>query len=122
MAKLNDLMRGKDLADYAANLPPDATFKVSVEAVDGAASLTPVQIAGVHEAIAEADGGDLLVNPPEIRGKNGWCDVDHGILNISQSRLRHKSSAASIGSLTIRNPELSFTPVFFLPHRPPRRW
>ena len=43
-------MRGKDLACYAANLPPDATFEVSVELVDDAATLTPEQIAGVEKA------------------------------------------------------------------------
>ena len=50
MQKLKEQMRGKDLAYYAANLPPDATFNVSVEVVDDAASLTPEQIAGVEEA------------------------------------------------------------------------
>ena len=50
MQKLKEQMRGKDLAYYAANLPPDATFKVSVEVVDDAATLTPEQIAGVEDA------------------------------------------------------------------------
>ena len=50
MQKLKEQMRGKDLACYAANLPPDATFEVSVELVDDAATLTPEQIAGVEKA------------------------------------------------------------------------
>ncbi len=50
MQKLKEQMRGKDLAYYAANLPPDATFEVSVEVVGDSATLTPQQIAGVEEA------------------------------------------------------------------------
>lgn len=50
MPKLKELMRGKDLAFYAANLPPDVTFEVSVEVVGDAATLTREQIAGVEEA------------------------------------------------------------------------
>ncbi len=33
-------MRGKDLAFYAAKLPPDVTFEVSVQVVGDAAALT----------------------------------------------------------------------------------
>ena len=43
-------MRGKDLAYYAANLPPDATFEVSIQVVSDSATLTAEQIAGVEEA------------------------------------------------------------------------
>ncbi len=43
-------MRGKDLAFYAANLPPEATFEVSIEIVEDATRLTAEQIAGVEEA------------------------------------------------------------------------
>ncbi len=50
MQKLNEQMRGKDLAYYAANLPSDATFEVSIEVVGDAAVLTPEQIAGVEHA------------------------------------------------------------------------
>ena len=50
MAKLKERMRGKDLAYFAANLPPDATFEVSVEVVGDSTTLTPEQITGVEEA------------------------------------------------------------------------
>jgi hypothetical protein len=50
MQKLKEQLRGKDLAFYAANLPPDATFEVSVQVVGDDATLTPEQIAGVEEA------------------------------------------------------------------------
>ncbi len=50
MQKLKEQMRGKDLAYYAANLPPDATFEVSIQVVGDSATLTPEQIAGVEKA------------------------------------------------------------------------
>ena len=50
MQKLKEQMRGKDLAYYAANLPPDATFEVSIEVVGDSTTLTEEQIAGVEEA------------------------------------------------------------------------
>ncbi len=50
MQKLKEQMRGKDLAYYAANLPPDATFEVSIEVVGDSTTLTTEQIAGVEEA------------------------------------------------------------------------
>ena len=50
MKKLKEQMRGKDLAYYAANLPPDATFEVSIQVVGDSATLTPEQIAGIEEA------------------------------------------------------------------------
>ena len=46
MQKLKEQMRGKDLAYYAANLPPDATYEVSIEVVGDSTTLTPEQIAG----------------------------------------------------------------------------
>jgi len=50
MPKLKEQMRGKDLAFYAANLPPEATFEVSVEVVEDITRLTPEQIAGIEKA------------------------------------------------------------------------
>ena len=50
MQKLKEQMRGKDLAYYVANLPPDATYEVSIEVVGDSTTLTPEQIAGVEEA------------------------------------------------------------------------
>ena len=50
MQKLKEQMRGKDLAFYAANLPPDATFEVSIQVVGNSATLTPEQIVGVEAA------------------------------------------------------------------------
>jgi len=55
MAKLKEQMRGKDLAFYAAKLPPDVTFEVSVQVVGDAAALTREQIAGVEEARRSLD-------------------------------------------------------------------
>ena len=49
-AKLKKKIRGKNLAYYAANLPPDRTFEVSVETVDDGGALTSAWIAGVEEA------------------------------------------------------------------------
>jgi hypothetical protein len=48
--KLKEQMCGKNLAFYAANLPPDATFEVSIEVVGDAEALTAEQIAGVDAA------------------------------------------------------------------------
>jgi len=50
MPKLKEQMRGKDLAFYAANLPPEATFEVSVEVVEDTTRLTSEQIAGIEKA------------------------------------------------------------------------
>ena len=50
MQKLKEQMRGKDLAYYAANLPPDANYEVSIEVVGDYNTLTTEQIAGVEEA------------------------------------------------------------------------
>ncbi len=50
MSEIKEQMRGKDLAYFAANLPPEATFEVSVQIVGDAATLTREQIAGVEEA------------------------------------------------------------------------
>lgn len=50
MPKLKEQMRGKDLAFFAASLPPDATFEVSVQVVGDSTTLTPEQIDGVEEA------------------------------------------------------------------------
>ena len=43
-------MRGKDLAYYAANRPPDAPSEVSIQVVGDSSTLTPEQLAGVEEA------------------------------------------------------------------------
>jgi len=50
MANTKARMRGKDLVCYAAHLPPNATFEVSVQVVEEISRLTPEQIAGVEKA------------------------------------------------------------------------